>query len=451
MRLVMGERRVLVKAFAQQYQAGGRKERSATLNEFVAMSGYARAYASWLLRWHGRRVQLGDRLVVVGDATKRLKRQRQRVYGPRVVAVLRRLWVLLDYASGKRLAPALGRLVDALERHGELVLEPEVRAKLLAISPATIDRILACEKQRYALRSRARTKPGTLLRHQIPIRTFSEWDDARPGFVEIDLVGHDGGWDRGDFCHTLTVTDVATTWTELGTARNKAQVWVFGALQGATQRMPFPLLGIHSDNGGEFINNHLVTYCHGHGIDFTRSRSYRKNDNCFVEQKNWSVVRRFIGYARYDTDAACLLLQQLDVVLSDYLNFFVPSAKLVAKVREGAKVHKRHDRAQTPFERVLASPEIAEETKQALRERAAALNPAALMRTIRKLQRKLDSLATATSQAPPDQAMDRAAPAESCHPPCQPHLPAVAWKTPAGFPTRPTASTTTKETPDALT
>lgn len=447
----MSERRVLVKAFAQRYQGGGRKERSATLNEFVAVSGYDRAYASWLLRWHGRRVQVGARLIVVGDATKRLRRKRRRVYGPEVVAPLTKLWVLLDYVAGKRLAPALPGLIEALERHGELSLEPEVRAKLLAISPATIDRLLAAEKRRYALRSRARTKPGTLLRHQIPIRTFAEWDDARPGFVEIDLVGHDGGSDHGDFCHTLTVTDVATTWTELGTARNKAQVWVFEALQNARQRLPFPVAGIHSDNGGEFINHHLVRYCDEHKISFTRSRSYRKNDNCFVEQKNWAVARRFIGYARYDTDAACQLLQQLDLVLSDYINFFVPSMKLVAKVREGAKVHKRYDRAQTPLQRVLASPAIAEETKQAVRVRAAQLNPAALMRTIRKLQRKLTSLATTTPQAPPNRAMDRAAPVESWHPPTPPHLPTAARETPAGFPTRPTAPTTNTDTPNAQT
>jgi hypothetical protein len=448
----MSERRVLVKAFAARYQAGGKKQRSRVLDEFVEVSGYGRAYASWLLRWHGKKVRVGQRLVVVGDATKRVKRRQGRVYDEAVVAALVRLWVLLDYVSGKRLAPALKAVVEALERHGELTLAPVVRAKLLSISPATIDRVLASEKKRYALKSRARTKPGTLLRHQVPIRTFAEWDDARPGFVEVDLVGHDGGWDRGDFIQTLTLTDIATTWTELGTARNKAQVWVFGALQAARERLPFPLVGIDSDNGGEFINHHLVAYCRDERITFTRSRPYRKNDNCFVEQKNWSVVRRFVGYARYDTDQTCALLAHLDVALSDYLNFFVPSMKLLEKVREGARVHKRYDRARTPFERVLASPDITEEIKQALRERAARLNPAALMRTIRRLQRRLDRLAAATPELPaPSRAVDRDAPAESRHPPTHPRLPTIAWKTPAGFPTRPTAPATTTETPHAFT
>lgn len=447
----MSERRVLVKAFARRYQSSGRKERSAILGEFVAVSGYDRGYASWLLRWHGRRVHLGNHLVLVGDATKRLRRERPRTYGAEVARVLRHLWELMGYVSGKRLAPGLEWLIDALERHGELILEPDVRAKLLRISPATIDRLLAPERQELALKNRARTKPGTLLRHQIPIRTFAEWDEARPGFVEVDLVGHDGGSSHGDFCHTLTLTDIATTWTELAAVRNKAQHWVFRALQSARERVPFPLAGIHSDNGGEFINHHLVTYCNNQEITFTRSRAYRKNDNCFVEERNWSVARRYIGYERHDTDEACRLLQELDLTLSSFVNFFVPSMKLTSKVRDGAVVHKRHDRAQTPFDRVLASPHIAEEIKQALRERAQQLNPAALMRTIRRMQRKLQKASSAPPPLPPNRAMDRAAPTESWRPPHQPQLPAAAWKAPSGLPTRPTAPTNRTRSSDAST
>ncbi len=407
MRLTMGDRKVLVKAFAARYRAARKKERGAILDEFVAVSGYNRVYASWLLRWHGKKVRVGHRLVVIGDATKRVRRRRTRVYDEAVVAALMRLWELLDYLSGKRLAPALKTVIEALERHGELRLQPEVRVKLLSISPATIDRLLAEEKKRHALKSRAKTKPGTLLRHQIPIRTFAEWNDARPGFVEADLAGHDGGWARGDFAQTLTLTDVATTWTELATVRNKAQVWVFDALLQVQGRLPFPLLGLHSDNGGEFINAPLVAYCGEHEITFTRGRPYRKNDNCFVEQKNWAVVRRFVGYGRFDTDHACAVLNRLDAVLSDYLNFFVPSMKLVEKLRDGARITKRYDRARTPLERVLAAPEVCEEAKKTLRERAAQLNPAALMRSIRSLQRELERLTAPTPEPPsPSRAMD---------------------------------------------
>ncbi len=452
MRLAMSERRVLVKAFAVRYQAGRKGERSRVLDEFVAVSGFSRSYASWLLRWHGREVRVGPRLVVVGDAAKRVKRRRRRIYDEAVVAALRRLWVLLDYSSGKRLAPALVRLIEALERHGELELAPEVRAKLLTISPATIDRVLAPEKRRYALKSRAKTTPGTLLRHQVPIRTFAEWDDAHAGFVEVDLVGHDGGSERGDFAHTLTLTDVATGWTELATCRNKAHVWVFEALQQAQARVPFPLRGLHSDSGAEFINNSLVAYCRDHRITFTRSRPYHKNDNGFVEQKNWSVVRRFVGYARFDTAQACAVLAQLDAALSDYLNVFVPSLKLKEKVRHGSRVHKRYEKARTPLERVLASEDIAEERKQALRERATTLNPAALMRTIRKLQRTLDRLATPITTTPSlSRAVDGDGLRKADHHPPTPHSRSPRKSHETAIPTPPTAPTTSAESPHAFT
>jgi len=452
MRLTMNERKVLVKAFAGRYRAGGKKERGAILDEFVAVSEYNRVYASWLLRWHGKKVHVGHRLVVIGDATRGVRRRRARVYDEAVVAALKRVWVMLDYISGKRLACALGPVIEALERHGELELAPEVRAKLRAISPATIDRVLAEEKKRHALTSRARTKPGTLLRHQVPTRTFADWDDARPGFVEVDLVGHDGGWNHGDFAQTLTLTDIATGWTELATARNKAQVWVFAALQKARQRVPFPLVGIDSDNGGEFINHHLVRYCREHSITFTRSRPYRKNDNCFVEQKNWSVVRRFVGYHRFEGAQACAVLDRLDLVLSDYQNFFQPSMKLIEKVREGARVHKRYDRARTPLERALASPDIAPEIKLALRERAASLNPAALWRTIRTLQRKLDRAAI---HVPQNSIPARAANAQGLRNAGSPTHPPATFPQPLQLQTNPTSilpnpPTPTQETSHAL-
>ena len=444
MRLTMSERRVLVKAFAAGYQAGRKKERSQILDEFVGVSGYTRLHASWLLRWHGRKVQVGRHLVVVGDATKRVRRRRPRIYNEAVVTVLKRLWVLLDYLSGKRLAPALKAVVEALECHGELTVNPEVRAKLLSISPATIDRLLANEKKRYALKSRARTKPGTLLRHQIPIRTFGEWDDARPGFVEIDLVGHDGGNVRGEFAYTLDVTDVASGWTEPIAVRNRAQVWVFDAIEEARRRLPFELVGIDSDNGGEFINRHLIRYCELQGITFTRSRPYRMNDSCFVEEKNWSVVRRFAGYARYDTDAELRCLNDLWSVVRLYGNYFLPSMKLVEKVRSGSRVTKKYDVPRTPYERLLASPHLDNDRKAALRATFETLNPAALARQIRTLQKRLTRL-QARKNVEPAWAVDRAAGMESQttgfpHPlgkrsafPIRSTAPAAVRPTPASF------------------
>ena len=408
MRPPMSERRVLAKHFAGRYRVcRTKKERGQVLTEFVRQTGYNRVYAAWVLRHHGRQVRVGRRVVVVGDVTSKITRERARTYDPAVLRVLVWLWELLDFACGKRLAPALDTVVPALERHGELQVKPEVRRKLLAMSPATIDRVLAGERKRHTLKSRARTKPGTLLRSHIPIRTFADWDDLRPGFVEVDLVGHDGGVGRGDFLQTLTMTDVATGWTELGTARNKAHVHVFAALRQAAERMPFPLLGLDSDNGGEFINAEVSAYCEHKGITFTRSRPYRNNDNCFVEQKNWSVVRRFIGYTRFDTDEAVPVLSELDRVLSDYLNVFLPSAKLIEKTRDGATVHKRHDTPRTPLERVLASPDVSAKVKKALHARARRLNPVTLRETITTLQMRLERLATPTPPTrPPARAVD---------------------------------------------
>lgn len=233
----------------------------------------------------------------------RIRRPRRRRYGEEDKQVLRRLWEMLDYVSGRRLAAALPDLIESLGRHGEPVAEPPVRARLLKISASTIDRLLSEDKRRMRLKGRGGTKPGTLLRRQVPIRTFADCDEACPGFMEMDLVGHEGGLGRGDYAQTLDVTDVQSGWTELEAVRNKAQVWVFEALQQIRERLPFELLGLDSDNGGEFINYHLYHYCEQEQITFTRSRPLRKNDNCFVEQKNYSVVRRFVGYARYDTEA----------------------------------------------------------------------------------------------------------------------------------------------------
>ena len=234
-----------------------------------------------------------------------------------------------------------------------------------------------------------RTKPGTLLRHQIPIRTFADWDEKKPGFVEVDLVGHDGGILKGDFLYTLDVTDINTGWTETRAVKNKAQIWVFGAMKYIRGRLPFELLGIDSDNGSEFINAELMRYCEEEGITFTRSRPYKKNDNCFVEQKNYSVVRRAVGYLRYDTEEELKIMNRLYEVLRLYTNFFQPSMKLLEKTRTGSKVTKRYDKPRTPYGRMKDSDAISEDVKERLEMEYERLNPAELKRRIDELQRKL--------------------------------------------------------------
>jgi hypothetical protein len=268
-------------------------------------------------------------------------------------------------------------MVVVLERQGELVLTPEIKHLLLAMSRATIDRCLKPARfpERHGL---ATTKPGSLLKSAIPVRTFAEWDDAQPGFVEVDLVGHCGETTQGQYLCTLTVTDITTGWTECLALPNKTQAAVSQAITQLRQRLPFSLLGIDSDNGSEFINDTLYRYCLAEQITFTRCRPYRKNDQAHVEQKNWSVVRKLVGYDRFETDVE---LQRLEAIYVDwrlYVNFFQPVLKLIEKRREGSKVTKRYDQATTPYRRVLASPQVRLEDKAALTYRYLTLNPVTL-------------------------------------------------------------------------
>lgn len=389
MRLTMKARQEVTKATAGQYRGASKKEKGVILEQFIATTGYSRWYARLVLRHEGRRLQTDKQTIVVVERKSSAKRKRACRYDEKVQTALVRLWRIMDYICGKRLQPSLAELITVLERHNEFRCDRETRAKLLRISAASIDRLLKPERRKYELRGRAGTKPGTLLKKQIPIRTFAEWDEQCPGFVEIDLVGHDGGTAAGDYCQTLDLTDIATTWTETMAVRNKAQAWVFAALKKLRQNLPFSLLGIDSDNGSEFINQYLLDYCKDQKLSFTRSRPYRKNDNCFVEQKNYSVVRRAVGYARYDTEAQLNLLNELYVTLRLYTNFFQPTMKLKSKERVGSKVIKRYDGAQTPYQRVLAAPQVSEADKQRLRAKYKTLNPAALKRKLMRLQDRL--------------------------------------------------------------
>lgn len=389
MGLTMSERRSVAKVMAARYRKASKQEKSRMLDEFVALTGYSRWYAVELLRGHGRRVKVGRRVRRVGKVGCSKPRVRRRIYDAAVAQSLAQIWMILDCLCGKRLVAMLPVVIPILEQHRELALDAITRQKLLTISAASIDRLLSPARQRFALRGRGGTKPGTLLKHQIPIRTFAEWNAATPGFVEIDLVGHDGGDARGDFCQTLDVTDVASGWTETEAVINKAQVWVFAALKTIRARLPFDLQGIDSDNGSEFINHHLLRYCQQEHITFTRGRAWNKNDGCFVEQKNYSVVRRAVGYARYDHPTQLRLLNELYRHLRLYTNCFQPVMKLIKKERIGAKVKKTYDRPQTPYQRLLASPAISQARRQRLQADYAALNPAALKRNITRLQRAL--------------------------------------------------------------
>ena len=319
-------------------------------------------------------------------------------YGPNVIAALRACWLVLGMPAGKRLAPMLDELVAVLRHFGELVIDDDTAELLVSMSAATIDRRLAGERAKRQLKGRRATKPGSLLRSQIPVRTWADWDDAKPGFVEIDLVSHDGGNPLGPFAFTLTVTDVATGWTENRSVPSKEAKCVLGALESIANKMPFPIMGVDSDNGAEFINVYLFLWCRKREITFTRARPTNKNDGCHVEQKNWAVVRTVVGYHRYDTAPELLLLNEIWQLQSQLTNFFYPQQKLVSKVRDGAKVTKRYDTATTPFRRAVNHPDTTVDRIAALARTHALINPAATQRQIHALAAQLLNMTTSKSQ-----------------------------------------------------
>jgi hypothetical protein len=383
----LDSRRELLAVTAPRYRTAHRAERSRILAEFVASTGYHRKYALTLLNHP------------LSKAPARQKRQRARHYPLAVQQALITCWRVANGICSKRLVPYLPELVAVLERQGELCLEAETKRRLLALSAATADRLLAAERKLAKPHGLGTTKPGTLLKDSIPIRTFADWDDVRPGFSEVDLVAHCGDSTQGEYVHSLTLTDVATGWTECLALRNRGQQVVFAALVRARTQLPFPLVGIDSDNGGEFINAHLLRYCQNEHLTFTRSRPYKKNDQAYVEQKNWSIVRHLVGYGRYEGAAACEALGRLYDVVRLYVNFFQPSMKLVSKERVGAKVKKRYDAATTPYQRVLDSPQVTAEVKEALRQQYLTLNPVALLRQIHRTQATLWQLAVGVGLA----------------------------------------------------
>jgi hypothetical protein len=350
------------------------------LDELVATTGYHRKYAIQVLNHPPK-------------AEKSQPRRRAAKYTGAVRAALEQVWQVANRICGKRLVPGIPAIVEALERHGELKLDASTRALLLSLSPATADRLLERARDSAKPHGLSTTKPGTLLKQSIPVRTFAQWDDAKPGFMEIDLVAHCGTTTQGEYLNSLDMIDVKTRWVELCGLVNRSQATVSAAIVAGRKRLPYTLLGLDSDNGSEFINHDLKRYCEQEHITFTRCRPYKKNDQAYVEQKNWTAVRQNVGYDRYEGKAACAALNALYEPLRCYLNFFQPVMVLVEKVRDGSRVTKRYDVAQTPYHRVLASPEVPEEAKERLRKLYLSMNPAALLRQIHARQEALWKLA----------------------------------------------------------
>jgi Integrase core domain len=377
MGLTLAERRAVTETTAIRYSQADKRSKGVILDELCATTGWHRNHARKALT-----TALQPQLVSP-------RSWRPPKYGPNVIAALTVCWTVLGMPAGKRLAPMLSELLAVLRHFGELVIDDQTAALLVSMSAATIDRRLAGERAKHRVTGRCTTKPGSLLKSQISIRTWADWDDAQPGFVEIDLVCHDGGDLTGSYAYTLTVTDVATGWTENRSVPSKTAKVVTAALNNIANTMPFPILGVDSDNGSEFINLTLLHWCERRQITFTRARPGNKNDGCHVEQKNWAVVRTVVGYHRYDTAAELLLLNEIWQLQSKLTNYFYPQQKLISKTRHGAKVSKKHDTAATPFHRAINHPAMNADRIAALARTHSRINPAATQRRIRALTDQL--------------------------------------------------------------
>ena len=380
-------KRELLVQIAPRYREASSALKEFILDEFVAATGYARKYAIRLLN---HPVDL--KLII--------ERPRAPHYGSEVQQALHLTWTAANHICAKRLIPFLPTLVESLERHGHLQLSEECRNQLLSMSPATADRMLR-PYRKHERRGISTTRSGTLLKKQIPIRTFQDWNEVKPGFLEADLVAHCGTQAEGSYLYTLTLTDVATGWTECLPLLNRGQEAVVAALRRAQQLLPFPILGIDTDNGAEFINMELMAYCEQEHITFTRGRPQKSNDQCYVEQKNGQIVRQVVGYDRFVGELAYRQLTELYRALRVYVNCFQPSMKLQTKQREGSKVRRTYDQAQTPLQRLLTSGALSPKKQQELLRITEALDPLRLLHQLEHLQKALwRHVITTSSESP---------------------------------------------------
>lgn len=358
-----------------RYLHATRERKGQLLDEFCQAAGFHRKAAIRLLN---RRV-----------ARKPRTRGRPRRYGIDLVPALRQLWEQGDRPCAKLFAAALPLLVDALERHRELRLDPQMRSRILSLSPATIDRLFRPIRDRLGRQPHRRAPSPHALKTLIPTRTSREWKDVAPGSLQGDLVLHCGEHTAGFYLATLTAIDVATGWTELEVVWGIRHVRVCTSIHQLRQRLPFPLREWHVDNGEEFLNRRLFDWCRREGIRMTRGRGHHKNDQAYVEQRNWLAVRRLVGYDRYSSRPAYIVLQRLYALLRLQHNFFRPLRKLIAKERIGSRISKRYDQAQTPYQRILASNILPDTQLRALERQYLDLNPAALNRDIQQTLEKL--------------------------------------------------------------
>lgn len=366
-------RRELLAGVREKYREASWADKVKILDGFVAATDYERKYATRLLNSAAETPVLPK------------KHPAAKKYDEQVRQALLSVWCAANKICSKRLVPFLPQLVTAMEHHGHLRLPTDVRARLLSISAATVDRMLSPERERIR-QGVSTTRRGNLLKHQIQVRTFADWDDVTPGFLEADLVAHCGGNTNGAFLNTLVLVDISTGWLECMPLLRKSAQDVIDGLRVADELLPFIMQGLDTDCGSEFINYEVLDYCEDRHITFTRARTHRKNDQAHVEEKNGSVVRRLVGYDRFEGRKAWEALAQLYRVLRKYVNFFQPSLKLIEKERQGAKVSKKYDSAKTPFQRILLSEHISQAKKDLLTMEYEALDPVNLLAQLETLQ-----------------------------------------------------------------
>lgn len=385
--LTVAQRKAVLKSQIQAWPKATKAEKGAILDHLVAVNGWNRDHARKMIR-----------RAVAGEDVNTPRKARPPVlrYSEEVIDALAICWAVLDGPTGKRLQPGLPTLVTSLVAHGELPDDPDLIDALLSMSAATIDRRLSKHRTGLvATKGKSLTRPGSLLKSSIPLKTWHEWDQSTPGFIQLDLVGHEGGDNNGHFHYTLDATDIATGWTDAITVPSKGERIVAAALDSLRLRFPFAWLGIHSDNGSEFINHHLLKWTDTREITFTRGRASHKNDQAHIEQKNWVEVRRSVGYLRYDTPRELDLLNHLWLIQADLDNLYLPQQKLLSKTRNGARVTKKHDEAATPYTRITRDhPDLlTTQDAAALAGKLATINPAQLRRDIALIQANLIELA----------------------------------------------------------
>jgi len=367
----MYSKREYLKTLQSEYKKASKSEKTSILNEYIKNTGHNRKYVIGQLN--------KNKLTKIAPFPIK---KRKSLYGKELLAPLEKLYEIFDCPCGQRLKPAIEAELDRLRSFGELNVDDKTVVLLKRMSTATMDRKLKKLRHNYTKKGVSTTKPGSLLKRQIPIK-LTQWDTQKVGFQEVDLVSHCGGNSSGQFAHTVSLTEISSGWWEGEAIITKGQLQTLAAIKIMKTRSPFDWLGIDSDNGSEFINHHLLRYCQEEKLEFSRSRPNHKNDNAYIEQKNWTHVRQVVGYARYDTQYEADIINQLyRQELRLYKNFFLPQMKLKSKTRIEGHLKRQYEKAKTPYQRLLDSGQLSTQQIQALKNTYNQRNPAQLKKQI---------------------------------------------------------------------